>query len=170
MDRVTKSRPITPKTRLSYGSINSIIFSKRFLARPPPSPPPHACNFYINFKPLSCIKLFCGRERCVWGGGAAGLSGSAGGLRAPGGRGTQLSATPSPLPPTGPWDRVRRMPQAPHHVAAPGPAGVPARGPPRPAPALASADHPPLQPTPIPTSGLVLSLQVHSGYLTSLAL
>lgn len=66
MDRVTKSRPITPKMRHSYGSINSIIFSKGFLTRPTPHPTPHACNFYINFKPLSCIKLFCGREKCVW--------------------------------------------------------------------------------------------------------
>lgn len=66
MDRVTKSGPITPKMSRSYGSINSIIFSKGFLTRPPTPPQPCACNFYINFKPLSCIKLFCGRELCVW--------------------------------------------------------------------------------------------------------
>lgn len=80
MDRVTKSRPITPKMRHSYGSINSIIFSKGFLPCPPA---PHACNFYINFKPFSCIKLFCGRERCVWEEGASVLSGPTGepGLR-----------------------------------------------------------------------------------------
>lgn len=80
MDRVTKSRPITPKMRHSYGSINSIIFSKGFLPWPPPQ---HACNFYINFKPFSCIKLFCGRERCVWEEGASVLSGPTGepGLR-----------------------------------------------------------------------------------------
>lgn len=39
MDRVTKSRPITPKMRHSYGSINSIIFSKGFLMQPPPVHP-----------------------------------------------------------------------------------------------------------------------------------
>lgn len=60
--------------------LTQLYFQKDFLRGPHPSPPPHACNFYINFKPLSRIKLFCGRERCVWGGGALGLSGSAGGL------------------------------------------------------------------------------------------
>lgn len=38
MDGVTKSGPITPKMSRSYGSINSIIFSKGFLTRPPPHP------------------------------------------------------------------------------------------------------------------------------------
>lgn len=77
--------------RHSYGSINSIIFSKGFLTRPPPPPHPHACNFYIDFKPLSCIKLFCGRERCVWAGGAVVLSGSPWGL---GVRREQAAGTP----------------------------------------------------------------------------
>lgn len=38
MDRVTKNRPITPKMRHSYGSINSIRFSKGFLTWAPPHP------------------------------------------------------------------------------------------------------------------------------------
>lgn len=80
MDRVTKSRPITPKRDTVMAPLTQLYFQKDFLRGPHPSPPPHAYNFYINFKPLSCIKLFCGRERCVWGGGATGLSGSAGGL------------------------------------------------------------------------------------------
>lgn len=59
--------------------LTQLDFQKDFLRGPHPTPTSHACNFYINFKPLSCIKLFCGREMCVWERGAVGLPSFPGG-------------------------------------------------------------------------------------------
>lgn len=53
--------------------LTQLYFQKDFLRGPHPTPPAHACNSYIDFKPLSCIKLFCGGERHVWEGSAPGL-------------------------------------------------------------------------------------------------
>lgn len=120
--------------------LTQLYFQKDFLRGPHPSPPPHACNFYINFNPLSCIKLFCGRERCVWGGerrACPALLGAWGQRQAgwgPRGRGD---------PALSPCETMRRSATgSPRHMAAPGPAGLPGpRGPPTPCPCPLFPDH-----------------------------
>lgn len=147
--------------------LTQLYFQKDFLRGPHPTPPPHACNFYINFKPLSCIKLFCGRERCVCGGGAVVLSGSrgAGGLGSAVRRGWTGHPAPSPAKQGSP------NPQAPPMCCTRNSQGVP------PAPWTRWSQPPsPLCPQPLHLCSLfhlpqqvALCGQFHSGHPTSLA-